>query len=64
MRILRILQSHSMPCGCFVGIYETYEGRTVTIVEEPAATCRHPSHREGREIVELPDSWLREAAPQ
>jgi hypothetical protein len=47
MRILRILQSQSLPCRCFVGVYETYGGQTVRIVEEPGANCQDSLHRPG-----------------
>ena len=48
MRILRVLQSQSLSCGCFVGVYETYEGKTVTIVDEPGAGCREDGHKAGQ----------------
>jgi hypothetical protein len=47
MRILRILQSQSLPCRCFVGVYETYDGQTVRIIEEQGRGCREASHRPG-----------------
>ncbi len=47
MRILRVVRSLLLPCGCFVGAYETYEGRTVRIVEEPGSGCPEPNHRAG-----------------
>ena len=45
MRLLRGVGSETLPCGCLVGTYETYQGRIVTIVDAPAPTCRHPDHR-------------------
>ncbi len=47
-RILRGLGSRSLTCGCFVGVYETYDGETVEIVEERGPHCDVPGHREGR----------------
>jgi hypothetical protein len=47
MRILRGLGSSSLNCGCFVGIYETYDGRTVRIVDARGPACANPAHREG-----------------
>jgi hypothetical protein len=64
MRILRILQSQSLPCGCFVGVYETYEGRTVAIVEESGTGCPNPAHRQGRSVQSAGEVVLREAASQ
>lgn len=45
MRVLRGVGSETLPCGCLVGTYETYEGRIVTIVDARAPTCRRPDHR-------------------
>ena len=47
MRILRGLTSVSLGCGCFVGVYETYDGRTIGIVDERGPHCTDPAHREG-----------------
>jgi hypothetical protein len=44
MRLLRGLGSETLPCGCLVGTYETYEGRIVTIVDAPAPTCPRRDH--------------------
>ncbi len=55
MRILRVLQSQSLSCGCFVGVYETYGGPAVTIVEETGRECR--DHQQGDEIPSGP--WTR-----
>jgi len=50
MRILRILRSQVLPCECLVGIYETYDGTTVRIVDSHARRCREPQHREGATV--------------
>ena len=47
-RILRGLGGRSLTCGCFVGVYETYDGETVEIVEERGPRCDVPAHQEGR----------------
>ena len=47
MRILRGLASASLGCGCFVGVYETYDGRTIGIVDQRGPGCTDPAHREG-----------------
>jgi len=47
MRILRGLTSASLACGCFVGVYETYDGRTIGIIDERGPGCADPTHREG-----------------
>lgn len=47
MRILRGLSSKWLPCECLVGIYETYDGLVVTIVDAKGTGCADPSHRSG-----------------
>jgi len=37
-----------LACGCFVGVYETYSGETVEIVEERGPRCTDLSHEDGR----------------
>ncbi len=64
LRILRVVGSRSLKCGCFVGLYETYDGATVEIVEERGPRCLDPSHDEGqvtRQEREVP-SQVRERA--
>ena len=53
MRILRGLASRVLPCGCMAGIYETYDGPIVTLLDERAAACQDPSHVEGDETSDL-----------
>jgi hypothetical protein len=35
------------------GIYETYDGEVVALLDERQATCRDRSHRNGSQIPEL-----------
>lgn len=53
MRILRGLTSRLLPCGCVAGVYETYNGPVVTLLDEPQATCSDPTHTEGNQIPDL-----------
>ena len=57
MRILRLLSNRLLPCGCRVGIYETYVGPIVRIVDAPAADCSDFTHRPGARLepVRRPD---------
>ena len=48
MRILRGLSSESLPCGCVAGVYETYGGPIVTIIDAKGTWCSHSSHRDGK----------------
>jgi hypothetical protein len=48
MRILRGLSSKWLPCECLVGVYETYDGAVVTIVDAKGTGCADPSHRNGQ----------------
>jgi hypothetical protein len=50
MRILRGLTSRLLPCGCLAGVYETYDGLVVTLIDEKLDTCPDPSHVEGEEL--------------
>lgn len=45
MRILRGLGSRSLPCGCLIGIYETYDSKTIAIVDARGSGCMDGSHR-------------------
>ena len=47
MRILRGLNSHQLPCGCLLGVYETYDGLIVRLFDAISDTCGHPGHRPG-----------------
>ena len=63
MRILRGLTSRLLPCGCIAGVYETYDGATVTLLDERDAACADPTHVNGEKIPEFfgvgPDSIAR-----
>lgn len=39
MRILRGLSSKLLACGCIAGVYETYDGHVVTVIDALAASC-------------------------
>ena len=54
MRIQRGLSSRFLPCGCLAGIYETYEGEVVAVVDARSTTCADPAHAIGRAIA-VPD---------
>ena len=45
MAILRGLDSHLLACGCLIGVYETYSGKTLSIVDAQGAHCREGKHR-------------------
>jgi hypothetical protein len=51
MRILRLLSGRPLACGCLAGIYETYTGPTVWIVDARGADCTDPAHRPGVQLV-------------
>ena len=54
MRILRGLSSESLPCGCVAGVYETYGGPVVTIIDAKGTRCRNLSHRDGKILTAEP----------
>jgi hypothetical protein len=50
MRVRRVLSSRRLVCGCLAGIYETYAGPAVTIIDDRGTTCAHPEHQPGRPV--------------
>ena len=60
MRILRGLSSRFLPCGCLVGIYETYQAETVAILDARSESCVDPAHRTGQ-VVPVDGSTTRSA---
>lgn len=56
MRILRGLSSKFLPCGCLAGVYETYDGTVVTILDAKAAACTRAIHRSGKVVESSADS--------
>ena len=50
MRILRGLSSKSLPCGCLAGLYETYDGVVVAIVDAKSTGCANLSHTNGKVV--------------
>lgn len=55
MRILRGLSSKLLACGCIVGVYETYDGHVVTVIDAPAASCAE-GHTAGKVIPDDMDA--------
>jgi len=56
MRILRGLGSRSLRCECFVGVYETYDGDTIEIIEERGRRCGDRSHKAGKVTIVSQDT--------
>jgi hypothetical protein len=52
MRILKGLSSRFLACGCLAGVYETYEGEIVTILDVKAEACIDVRHEEGKPVPE------------
>jgi len=55
MRILRGLTSRVLACGCVAGVYETYDGAIVTLLDERESTCQVDIHENGNRIPDLAD---------
>ena len=36
--------------GCTVGVYETYSGKVVNVIDASGADCREPVHRQGARL--------------
>ena len=45
MRLLRGLSGRVLPCGCLVGVYETYEGDVVATIDARGKQCQSSDHR-------------------
>jgi hypothetical protein len=41
-----LLEGRVLPCGCLVGLYLTWRGDAVTIVDAHAPRCPHTQHRD------------------
>jgi hypothetical protein len=50
MRILRALSSRFLWCGCLVGVYETYGGEIVAVIDVRGRTCAEPEHVPDRQV--------------
>ncbi len=50
MRILRGLSSRFLPCGCLIGVYETYDSEIVNILDAKSDACHRPFHQNGKAV--------------
>lgn len=50
-RILRGLSSRTLPCGCLLGIYETYGGGVIEVIDAKGAACFDAAHVPGSPVV-------------
>jgi hypothetical protein len=48
MRILRGLSSKRLACGCVAGVYETYDGLVVAVIDAPGSACTNDRHAIGK----------------
>lgn len=62
MRILRGVSSKLLPCGCLAGIYETYDGEIVAILDARGASCADSAHAKGN-VVPVPESQAADKTP-
>lgn len=53
MRILRGLTGRLLPCGCIAGVYETYDGNVVALLDDRHAACADPRHERGNPVPAL-----------
>ncbi|MEO8070811.1 MAG: hypothetical protein ABI652_05380 [Acidobacteriota bacterium] len=44
MRLLRGLSGKLLTCGCFLGIYETYDGQVVKTIDARGGACGDSTH--------------------
>lgn len=55
-RIRLTLAGFTLPCGCVGGIYETYSGAVVRLLDVRGSRCSLEQHRPGAEIDGAPDT--------
>jgi hypothetical protein len=65
MRVLRGLSSRMLSCGCTTGLYESYSGDVVAILDARGARCDNASHTEGASMAlsDVDDLTAAPAAP-
>jgi hypothetical protein len=63
MRILRGLASRFLPCGCLAGIYETYEGEIVGILDARGPSCANSAHTHGNLVPLQPPAQVAAGSP-
>ena len=54
-QLRRCVRGMALPCGCLVGVYETYDGGTVTVVDVPGSSCTAAGHLVNAVLDEDPD---------
>jgi hypothetical protein len=52
MRLLRGVAGRVLPCGCLVGIYETYEGSVVATIDARGPRCPQAAHELHAVVIE------------
>ena len=50
--IRTLVGGRMLSCGCLTGVYNTWDGEVVAIIDAPGDDCPHALHRE-HAIVEL-----------
>jgi hypothetical protein len=45
-----------LPCGCLIGVYETYDRDVIATIDARGAACRLPAHRLHAVVSEPVDS--------
>ena len=63
LRILRGLDSRTLPCGCLVGVYETYGSETVAIIDVKGSVCSDQAHRVDSHVEFSPERLVARAYP-
>jgi hypothetical protein len=43
-RLRRCVRGLTLPCGCLAGVYETYAGGVVAVVDVVGSSCDAPGH--------------------
>jgi hypothetical protein len=43
-QLRRCVRGMALPCGCLAGVYETYEGGTIAVVDVVGTSCATSGH--------------------
>lgn len=57
-----LVSSRLLSCGCLVGVYDTWSGWVVAVIDAPSESCRHEGHAADRVLWKRSRSSLDVAA--
>jgi len=55
-QLRRCVRGMALPCGCVVGVYETYAGGAIAVIDVVASSCAGLGHDVNVVVTEQPGS--------